>query len=84
MGRKKRNGSQKNLELYEKTCAQEQERLDREQERFILDQQKFRLKEQKEEERIMSIDTTNMPALKAQYYESLQMEIMKKRCSSSN
>ena len=67
----------KKMELYEKTFAQEQEKL-------ILEQDKFRLKAQKEEERIMSIDTTNMPAFKAQYYESLQKEIFAKRVNSSS
>ena len=60
----KREMDRKKIELYEKTYDQEQERL-------ILEKEKFRLKTQKEEERIMSIDTTNMCTLQAEYYTSL-------------
>ncbi|KAL5552298.1 hypothetical protein UlMin_002474 [Ulmus minor] len=73
----KREMDRKKMELYEKTYDQEQERL-------ILEKEKFRLKTQKEEERIMSIDTTNMPRLQAEYYTSLQMEIIAKRVNGSS
>ena len=73
----KREIDRKKMDFYEKIFAQEQER-------FILEQEKFRLKTQKEEKRIMSIDTTNMPTLQAEYYTSLQMEIIAKRANSNS
>ena len=73
----KREMDRNKIELYEKTYDQEQERI-------VLEKEKFWLKTQKEEERIMSIDTTNMPTLQAEYYTNLQMEIIAKRVNGSS
>ena len=51
---------------------------------LFLSKINFVLKAQKEEKRIMPFDTTNMPAFKAQYCESLQKEILAKRVNNSS
>lgn len=56
-------------EMFEKTFLQEQERLKQNAE-------KMRMKQLKEEERIMSIDTSKMPPLQVEYIQRRQMEIL--------
>ncbi|KAH7844046.1 hypothetical protein Vadar_023668 [Vaccinium darrowii] len=56
-------------EMFEKTFLQKQERLKQNAENM-------RMKQLKEEERIMSIDTSKMPPLQAEYIQRRQMEIL--------
>ncbi|KAH7857943.1 hypothetical protein Vadar_018173 [Vaccinium darrowii] len=61
-------------EMFEKTFLQEQERLKQNTENM-------RMKQLKEEERIMSIDTSKMPPLQVEYIQRRQMEILGKKIS---
>uniref|UniRef100_A0A5B6Z1S7 Putative la protein 1 n=1 Tax=Davidia involucrata TaxID=16924 RepID=A0A5B6Z1S7_DAVIN len=59
------------MELLERRYVQEQKRLS-------IMQMQFQMEQQKEEERIMSVDTTDMPPLQAEYYKCRQKEILDK------
>ncbi|KAK3204737.1 hypothetical protein Dsin_018783 [Dipteronia sinensis] len=72
-------------ELYSQIYIQEQERIKIEQERLRVDQENQNLKKEKiclkiikNDERIMAMDTSNMPSMQAEYYKKLQMEIIAK------
>ncbi|GMP48337.1 hypothetical protein CsSME_00015723 [Camellia sinensis var. sinensis] len=68
--RKKMND--KKIEMYERSYLQEQEKIDNEKKRTQTEQEK-------EEERIMSIDTSGLPSLQAEYLHRRQMEILQKK-----
>ncbi|XP_038726237.1 glutathione S-transferase T3-like [Tripterygium wilfordii] len=57
---------------FERTYKQQQELID-------IEKQKYRLEESREEERIMTTDTTGMPPDLAKYYECRKAEILGKR-----
>uniref|UniRef100_A0A5B6Z2L5 Putative la protein 1 n=1 Tax=Davidia involucrata TaxID=16924 RepID=A0A5B6Z2L5_DAVIN len=59
------------MEFLERTYFQEQKRLS-------IMQMQLRMEQQKEEEKIMSVDTTNMPPFQAEYYKHCQKEILDK------
>ncbi|KAK4846132.1 hypothetical protein QYF36_013458 [Acer negundo] len=58
---------QENDELY----AQEQHRLAIEEEKNRIKNEKLQFERSKKEEKIIAIDTTNMPQMKKEYYEHL-------------
>lgn len=64
-----------------------QEQLDRiyaqEQEKILIKKEKLRLEQQREDERIMSIDTSNMDPMQAEYYKQLKMRIIAKGIDGS-
>ena len=62
----------KKIEMLEKCYSQEQERL-------VQEQEKMQMEQLKEEERIMSMDTSGMPPLQAEYFQRRQMEILQQR-----
>ncbi|XP_028091236.1 glutathione S-transferase T2-like [Camellia sinensis] len=81
--RKKMND--KKIEIYERSYLQEQEKIDNEKKRTQTEQEKvdnekekMRIEQLKEEERIMSIDTSGLPPLQAKYVHCRQMEILQK------
>ncbi|CAL5346428.1 unnamed protein product [Camellia sinensis] len=81
--RKKMND--KKIEIYERSYLQEQEKIDNEKKRTQTEQEKvnnekekMRMEQLKEEERIMSIDTSGLPPLQANYVHCHQMEILQK------
>ncbi|KAI8543509.1 hypothetical protein RHMOL_Rhmol08G0223900 [Rhododendron molle] len=57
----------------------DKERLREEQERNAIKKEKLRMKEFKEEERIMLLDTSVLPHVQQEYYQSRQMEILQER-----
>ncbi|XP_028054596.1 glutathione S-transferase T3-like [Camellia sinensis] len=82
--RKKMND--KKIEMYERLYLQEQEKIDNEKKRTQTEQEKvdnekekIRMEQLKEEERIMSIDTSGLPSLQAEYLHRRQMEILQKK-----
>ncbi|KAI7988559.1 hypothetical protein LOK49_LG13G00498 [Camellia lanceoleosa] len=82
--RKKMND--KKIEMYERSYLQEQEKIDNEKKRTQMEQEKvdnekerIRMEQLKEEERIMSIDTSGLPSLQAEYLHRRQMEILQKK-----
>ncbi|CAL5323674.1 unnamed protein product [Camellia sinensis] len=82
--RKKMND--KKIEMYERSYLQEQEKIDNEKKRMQTEQEKvdnekekIRMEQLKEEERIMSIDTSGLPSLQAEYLHRRQMEILQKK-----
>ncbi|CAL5402850.1 unnamed protein product [Camellia sinensis] len=82
--RKKMND--KKIEMYERSYLQEQEKIDNEKKRTQTEQEKvdnekekIRMEQLKEEERIMSIDTSGLPSLQAEYLHRRQMEILHKK-----
>ncbi|XP_028054603.1 glutathione S-transferase T3-like [Camellia sinensis] len=82
--RKKMND--KKIEMYERSYLQEQEKIDNEKKRTQTEQEKvdnekekIRMEQLKEEERIMSIDTSGLPSLQAEYLHRRQMEILQKK-----
>ena len=50
-----------------------------EQEKVAIEQEKVQLEQMKEEQKIMLIDTSVMPPIQAEYFKSLQMEIVAKK-----
>ncbi|KAI7980191.1 hypothetical protein LOK49_Contig181G00003 [Camellia lanceoleosa] len=81
----------KKIEMYERSYLQEQEKIDHEKERTRMEQEKIdnekekmRMEQLKEEERIMSIHTSALPPLQAEYIHHHQMEILQKRFSCWN
>ncbi|XP_028073585.1 glutathione S-transferase T3-like [Camellia sinensis] len=82
--RKKMND--KKIEMYERSYLQEQEKIDNEKKRTQTEQEKvdnekekIRMEQLKEEERIMSIDTSGLPSLQAECLHRRQMEILQKK-----
>ncbi|KAF5933404.1 hypothetical protein HYC85_029575 [Camellia sinensis] len=82
--RKKMND--KKIEMYERSYLQEQEKIDNvkkrtqtEQEKVDNEKEQIRMEQLKEEERIMSIDTSGLPSLQAEYLHRRQMEILQKK-----
>ncbi|KAI8001376.1 hypothetical protein LOK49_LG09G02434 [Camellia lanceoleosa] len=82
--RKKMND--KKIEMYERSYLQEQEKIDNEKKRTQTEQEKvdnekekMRMEQLKEEERIMSIDTSSLPPLQAKHVHCRQMEILQKK-----
>ncbi|KAI7992151.1 hypothetical protein LOK49_LG12G01090 [Camellia lanceoleosa] len=82
--RKKMND--KKIEMYERSYLQEQEKIDNEKKRTQMEQEKvdnekerIRMEQLKEEERIMSIDTSGLPSLQAEYLHRRQTEILQKK-----
>ncbi|KAI8555765.1 hypothetical protein RHMOL_Rhmol05G0199800 [Rhododendron molle] len=57
----------------------DKERLREEQERNAIKKEKLRMKQFKEEERIMLLDTSALPHVQQEYYQSRQMEILQER-----
>ncbi|KAI8011813.1 Transcription factor RF2b [Camellia lanceoleosa] len=82
--RKKMND--KKIEMYERSYLQEQEKIDNEKKMTQMEQEKvdnekerIRMEQLKEEERIMSIDTSGLPSLQAEYLHRRQTEILQKK-----
>ncbi|KAK1578401.1 hypothetical protein Q3G72_029987 [Acer saccharum] len=73
----------KRQEEKDRLHAQGQHRLTIEEEKNRIKNEKLQLVRSKEEERIIAIDSTNMPLMKKTYYEYIQMEIIKKKISSN-
>ncbi|XP_050229508.1 glutathione S-transferase T3-like [Mercurialis annua] len=72
MREEKKQFNEKKLDLFEKVYVQGQERL-------IYEQEKLRLEQLKEEERIMTIDTTGMSEVVANFYVRCQSEIIERK-----
>ncbi|KAH7858476.1 hypothetical protein Vadar_024251 [Vaccinium darrowii] len=78
--------SDKKMDVIQQIVVQEQERqqfdkerLRQEQEKITIKQDRFHLEQLKEEERIMLVDTSGLPRMQQEYYQSRQMEILQKR-----
>ncbi|KAH7850819.1 hypothetical protein Vadar_003381 [Vaccinium darrowii] len=57
----------------------DKERLRQEQEKITIKQDRFHLEQLKEADRIMLVDTSGLPRMQQEYYQSQQMEILQKR-----
>ncbi|XP_058224993.1 glutathione S-transferase T3-like [Rhododendron vialii] len=78
--------SDKKMDIIQQLHVEEQERhqldkerLREEQERNTIKKEKLRMKQFKEEERIMLLDTSALPHVQQEYYQSRQMEILQER-----
>ncbi|KAI8561263.1 hypothetical protein RHMOL_Rhmol04G0325000 [Rhododendron molle] len=78
--------SDKKMDIIQQLHVEEQERhqldkerLREEQERNAIKKEKLRMKQFKEEERIMLLDTSALPHVQQEYYQSRQMEILQER-----
>ena len=72
MQEEKKVANEKKFEMMEKCYLQEQQRL-------LQEKEKMKMEQMKEEDRIMSMDTSCMPQLQAEYYQRRQMEILGKK-----
>ena len=72
MQEEKKVANEKKFDMMEKCYLQEQQRL-------LQEKEKMKMEQMKEEDRIMSMDTSCMPQLQAEYYQRRQMEILGKK-----
>ena len=79
MQEEKKVANEKKFEMMEKCYLQEQQRLLHEEQRLLQEKEKMKMEQMKEEDRIMSMDTSCMPQLQAEYYQRRQMEILGKK-----
>ena len=79
MQEEKKVANGKKFEMMEKYYLQEQERLLHEEQRLQQEKEKMKMEQMKEEDQIMSMDTSCMPQLQAEYYQHRQMEILGKK-----
>ena len=79
MQEEKKLANEKKFEMMEKCYLQEQQRLLHEEQRLLQEKEKMKMEHMKEEDRIMSMDTSCMPQLQVEYYQRRQMEILGKK-----
>ena len=79
MQEEKKVANEKKFDMMEKCYLQEQQRLLHEEQRLLQEKEKMKMEQMKEEDRIMSMDTSCMPQLQAEYYQRRQMEILGKK-----
>ena len=79
MQEEKKVANEKKFAMMEKCYLQEQQRLLHEEQRLLQEKEKMKIEQMKEEDRIMSMDTSCMPKLQAEYYQRRQMEILGKK-----
>ena len=72
MQEEKKVANEKKFEIMEKCYLQEHQRL-------LQEKEKMKMEHMKEEDRIMSMDTSCMPQLQVEYYQRRQMEILRKK-----
>ena len=70
MQEEKKVANEKKFEIMEKCYLQEQ--------RLLQKKEKMKMEHMKEEDRIMSMDTSCMPQLQVKYYQRHQMKILGK------
>ncbi|KAG5555460.1 hypothetical protein RHGRI_006195 [Rhododendron griersonianum] len=81
-----KKASDKKMDIIQQLNVQEQERLQLEkeklrqgEEKISIKQKMLRVEEMKEEERIMLVDTSVLPHVQQEYYQSRQREILQQR-----
>ena len=79
MQEEKKVANEKKFAMMEKCYLQEQQRLLHEEQRLLQEKEKMKIEQMKEEDRIMSMDTSCMRKLQAEYYQHRQMEILGKK-----
>ena len=79
MQEEKKVANEKKFEIMEKCYLQEQQRLLHEEQHLLQDKEKMKIEQMKEEDRIMSMDTSYMLQLQVEYYQRRQMEILEKK-----
>ena len=78
MQEEKKVANKKKFEIMEKCYLQEQQCLLHEEQRLLQEKEKMKIEQMKEEDRIMSMDTSCMPQLQVEYYQRREMEILGK------
>ena len=79
MQEEKKLANEKKIEMMEKCYLQEEQRLLHEEQRLLQEKEKMKMDIMKEEDRIMSMDTSCMSQLQVEYYQRRQMEILGKK-----
>ena len=79
MQEEKKLANEKKFEMMEKCYLQEQQRLLHEEQCLLQEKETMKMDIMKEENRIMSMDTSCMPQLQVEYYQRRQMEILGKK-----